>query len=115
MSEGNIVCQGSVCVCVIYASRTQDYRWGPLRAHMAEGCGYVTATRGPATPDWNHTGSKCTKAPILINTTYLRQTEQITLPAPPDNHHPLPENKLALPHNQTIVSEYTLSAVLLLL
>lgn len=36
---------------------------GPPRAHIAEGCGYVTATRGPATPDWNRTGSKCTKPP----------------------------------------------------
>lgn len=105
-----------VCLCVIYASHTQDYRWRPLWAHMAEGCGYVTATWGSATPDWSRTGSKCTKAPILINTTYLRQTEQITLPAtPPQHHHPIPKNKLALPCKQTIASAYTLKAMVLLL
>lgn len=81
-------CLPDVCayVCVLSMHLTLTTTGGgPPRAHIAEGCGYVTATRGPATPDWNRTGSKCTKPPppILINTTYLRQTEQITPEAQP--------------------------------
>lgn len=36
---------------------------GPLWAHMALGCGYVTTTWGSSTPDWNRTGSECTEGP----------------------------------------------------
>lgn len=36
-------------------------------------------------------GASVQKAPILINTTYLCQTEQITAPAPPDHCRPHPK------------------------
>lgn len=88
-----------MCVCVIYAS--QDYRWRPLWAHIAEGGGYVTATRGPKTPQWNRTGSKCTKAPPS-STTQHTSARQNKL-----HHDPLPKNKLALPHNQPPASAHT--------
>lgn len=104
-----------VCACIIYASHTQDYRWRSRQAHMAEGCGYVTATRGPATSDCNRTGSKCTKGPhphqhnipLPDRTNYSASTPW---PLPPP-----PQNKLALPHNQTTASAYALGAMVLLL
>lgn len=60
-------------------------------------------------------GASVLRAPILINTTCLCQTEQITLPAPSPPPPPHVKNKLALPLNQTVVSASTLKAMVPLL
>lgn len=53
-----------MCVCVLSMHLTlRTTGGGPLWAHMAQGCGYVTATWGSATPDRNRTGNECTEGP----------------------------------------------------
>ena len=60
-----------VCVRVIYASHTHDYRWRPPVGSHSRGMWVCYSHPGPCNP------------PILINTTYLHQTEQITPAAQP--------------------------------
>lgn len=87
VSEGNIVCQGCLCYLCISLGGL------PVEASMgSHGRGMWVYYRHPgplATTDRNRTGSKCTEGLILINTTCLHQTGQITLPAfPPISPHP---------------------------
>lgn len=55
--------QKCTCVCYLWISGL------PVEA-SAEGCGSVTAT-----PEWNYTGSKCTKAPSCSTQTSTRQNK----------------------------------------
>lgn len=74
-----------VCVCVIYASHTHDYRWRPSTGSHSRGMWVCYSHPGPCNPRLESYWEQVYKAPppILINTTYLRQTEQITPEAQP--------------------------------
>lgn len=115
VSEGNIVCQFCVCVCVCYLCIS--FEGLPVEVPLSSnGRGMLVCYthQGPCNPRLEMYLEQVHRGPgPQPHQHNIPPSDRTNYTAPPLTH--LPKNKLALPLNQTVVSAYTLSAMLLLL
>lgn len=104
-----------VYACLIYASEAQDCWWRPSLGSHGRWIWVGYILMGQCNFKLKLFGEQVYREPPFpINTTCIRQTEQITLPGPPPTP-PALKNKLVLHPNRTVVSACSPAAMALLL